>query len=145
MRDSVLTDIKCFGPFHDHTYPLQLDSTQSMIYQPTDTGPFYLTEDDRQKQKHDIRTGRMKKKFKVKSELRENLKQNNILKPSGSLKLLQEQCKRLHIPITCEVEVVEDGWIGKPKGSFQILYEHGWIDITKIWKYRCCFWQINIV
>ncbi len=77
----------------------------------------------------------MKKKFKVQSELRENLKQNNILKPSGSLKLLQEQYKRLDIPITCEVEVVEDGWLGKPKGSFQVLYERGWIDITKIRKY----------
>jgi hypothetical protein len=135
MRDSVLTDIKCFGPFHDHTYPLQFNSTQSMIFQTTDPGPFYLTEDDRQKRKHDIRTGRMKKKFKVKSQLREDLKKNNILKPSGSLKLLQEQCKRLDIPITCEVEVVEDGWLGKPKGSFQVLYERGWIDITKIRKY----------
>jgi hypothetical protein len=135
MRDSVLTDVKCFGPFHDHTYPLQLNSIQSMIYKSTDSGPFYLTEDDREKQKHDIRTGRMRKKFKLKSELRKNLKENNIVKPSGSLKQLQDQCKRLDIPITCEVEVVEDGWIGKPKGSFQILYERGWIDVTKMRKY----------
>jgi hypothetical protein len=77
----------------------------------------------------------MRKKFKVKSELRKNLKENNIVKPSGSLKLLQEQCKQLDIPITCEVEVVEDGWIGKPKGSFQILYEHGWIDVTNMRRY----------
>ena len=36
------------------------------------------------------------------------------------------------IELTCQIDVVEEGWMGKPKGLLQVLWERGWIDETKI-------------
>ena len=32
------------------------------------------------------------------------------------------------IELTGRVEVAEEGWLGKPKGPLQVLWERGWID-----------------
>jgi hypothetical protein len=33
------------------------------------------------------------------------------------------------------VDKVIEGWMGKPKGSLQLLYEQGWIDVNKLNQY----------
>ena len=43
------------GPF-DHVQKLKVGQTQSMIFQDTDIGPFYLNKDEREKRKYDIET-----------------------------------------------------------------------------------------
>jgi len=39
------------------------------------------------------------------------------------------------IELTCQVEVIEEGWLGKPKGLLQVLWERGWIDEQNMSKY----------
>jgi hypothetical protein len=59
MRDSIINDVTCFGPYHNKTYPLQLNGTQVMTFTEEDEGPFYLTPEQREKRKYDICTGKM--------------------------------------------------------------------------------------
>jgi hypothetical protein len=58
-----------------------------------------------------------------------------ITNPCGSAKQLQKQCALLNLPITRQKEVTQEGWLCKPKGAFQILYECGWIDPLNIKQY----------
>jgi hypothetical protein len=50
---------------------------------------------------------------------------------SGSLKQLQQLSTALDLPITKQVDIVKEGWAGKPKGALQILWERGYIDPSK--------------
>jgi hypothetical protein len=58
---------------------------------------------------------------------------SKITNPVGNLKALQKQCTSLGLPITQTEQVIGQGWMGHPKGSFQILFERGWMDPSK-WK-----------
>jgi hypothetical protein len=135
MRSSLLNDKSCFGPYHSEEYELQPGHTQSMVFAPTDVGPFYLLPAQREKRKLDEKTGKMVTKLLPKTRLVEMLKDMNILNPVGNLKHLQAQCKALDLPITGTEEKIREGWVGKPKGSLQILYERGWVDPDKWKKY----------
>ena len=35
------------------------------------------------------------------------------------------------IELTRNIEVIEEGWCGKPKGLLQVLWKRGWIDEKK--------------
>jgi hypothetical protein len=133
MRSSVLTDKNCFGKFHNASYPLQLGDEQQMFFSDTDEGPFYLSSAEKQRRKYDKNTGKLRKRYILKENLIKMLKDMNIINPTGMLKPLQDQCTALNLPITCTKEIIEEGWVGKPKGSLQILYERGWIDPAN-WK-----------
>ena len=54
---------------------------------------------------------------------------------TGSLKQLQAIATRNNIPIEKELDVIDEGWEGKPKGMFQILFERGFIDPAKPTKF----------
>jgi hypothetical protein len=41
-------------------------------------------------------------------------------------------CDQRNILVTNEECQVKEGWLGKPKGMLQILWERGWIDSTKV-------------
>jgi hypothetical protein len=51
-RDSVLTDERCFGNYHNASFFLQLRSTQRMTYSDNDKGPFHLSDDKKQQTKY---------------------------------------------------------------------------------------------
>jgi hypothetical protein len=51
------------------------------------------------------------------------LKQISIVNPTGNTRKLQQQCAALNLPLTCNELVIKEGWVGKPKGAFQILYK----------------------
>ena len=36
-------------------------------------------------------------------------------------------CEERNLPIEYSIEKVEEEWLGKAKGSFQIIYERRWI------------------
>ena len=42
---------------------------------------------------------------------------------------------KYRIKLTIEIDVVEEGWLGKPKGLLQVLWERGWVDEKKIGEY----------
>jgi hypothetical protein len=41
----------------------------------------------------------------------------------------------LNLPVDYTEDVIEEGWLNKPKGSLQILYERGFIDPDNIGQY----------
>jgi hypothetical protein len=128
MRKTVLTDATCFGPYHNSSYELQLGHTQSMTFSESDKGPFYLSPEQQERRRYDKHTGKTLTKTINKVRLVEMLEGANILSPVGNQKHLQSQCEALGLPITHTVEQIQEGWVGKPKGSLQILYERGWIN-----------------
>ena len=134
MRNSKLT-IDNFGPFHTPSYNLQPGMIQSMQFSSTDVGPCYYTEEERNKYRLDINTGKTREKDLNKSELITNLKNYGILEPSGSKSKLKEQTQKLKLPTHKQVPIIQEGWVDKPKGSLQILYERGWIDPNRIEMY----------
>jgi hypothetical protein len=133
MRDSILEDKGCFGEYYSDDYDLKLNSAQSMVFSETDLGPFYLSALERQRRRYDRKTGKFRKKDILKNKLVEDLKEMGIEKPGGTLKQLQLHCKRLNLPTAYQEERIEEGWVNKPKGSFQVLYERGWIN-PNMWK-----------
>jgi hypothetical protein len=135
MRNSKIVDSSLFGKYHDDSFTLQLNDTQSMVFTSEDHGPFYLSADERERRKYDKNTGTQVKKKYVRSELIQILKETGIINPVGSVKQLQQQCVALDLPISYNRDKILEGWIGKPKGSFQILYERGWIDAGNIRQY----------
>ena len=71
-------------------------------------------------------------KYILKDDLMNHLQKEGIANPKGNLKQLQIQAKVLDLPIKFTYEKTITGWVGKPKGSLQILYERGWIDPDKL-------------
>jgi hypothetical protein len=135
MRPSKLTNKHCFGPYHNKTFKLQLGDTQHMNFTDLDMGPFYFTKKEKEDRKLDGQTGKYCKRPILKENLVEMLKEKNILNPKGGLQLLQQQCAALDLPIGAQEPVIREGWLNKPKGAFQILFEHGWIDPSNIRQY----------
>jgi hypothetical protein len=125
MQSSVLTDKECFGKFHNASYPLQLGDEEQIVFSDTDEGLFYLSSAEKQRRKYDKNTGKLQKRCILKENLIKMLKDMNIINPTGMLKPLQDQCTALNLPVTCTEEIIEEGWVGKPKGCLQILDEQG--------------------
>ena len=53
-----------------------------------------------------------------------------------SLKELQDAARTKEITIKKTVAIVEGGWVGQPKGAFQILFERGLIDVSQLDQYK---------
>ena len=64
----------------------------------------------------------------LKSDLIQALKKDGIDNPCDSKEKLQEMCKNRNLPIRFTEKFVREGWVGKPKGTLQVLYERGWIN-----------------
>ena len=126
MRPSKLTSQE-FGPFHTPNSKLQPGHIQSMVFTKFDQGPCYLNPREQIEQRLDLNMGVTKQKELTKSELVEILKSkgNDCF---GSKKTLCEKCRKLGIPVHTQVPVVREGWVDKPKGALQILFERGWIN-----------------
>jgi hypothetical protein len=135
MRNTKLTDTNCFGSFHSRTYKHQLGDVQEMVFKESDEGPITLSPEEREKRKYDKKTGKTRSKPIKKEKLMDMMKEMGVKHPSGNLKQLQEKAKALSLPVTYLEDVIREGWVGKPKGALQILYERGWIDPTNIKKY----------
>jgi hypothetical protein len=135
MWSSVIKTKEYLGPFHSDQYKLQVSDTQSMTFTHDNPGPFYLLPADRDKRKYDVETNRQRQRPILKEWLVEMLEAENIVNPKGNLKKLQQQCKALNLPIQCSETVIIKGWVWKPKGAFQILYEQGWIDPSNLQQY----------
>ena len=131
MRNSKIVNETYLGLFN-HPERLQIGDIQSMQYSEDDTGPFYLTPEEREQRKldHISNTDKEKKKY-TRSQLIKVIKQKSPLtKPRGNLKEIQDLCVQLNIPIEFERNKVVEGWVGKQKGMLQILWERGFIDTS---------------
>ena len=81
-----------------------------------------------------------KTKKKIKEELR--MKGYDVRGHCGKEEL-SELATKYNIELTSDVEVVEEGWLGKPKGLLQVLLERGWIDENKLSEYTLKGKKVN--
>ena len=89
----------------------------------------------KQKKSYDRDTGKMKTHELTVSSLICKLKEFGLSDPRGTKKELQDLCKSLNISISVTEPDILEGWVGKPKGALQLLFEHGWIDLDNIKMY----------
>ena len=61
MPNPVITP-DLLGPYHNSEYPLQPGSVQSMQFKSTDTGPCYMTKEEREARRYDVDTGEVYKR-----------------------------------------------------------------------------------
>ena len=73
---------------------------------------------------YSINTGKTRTRDILKADLITTLK-NKIRDLCGSKEKLQDMAKGYNIPIQFEEAKILEGWVGKPKGAFQLLYERG--------------------
>ena len=56
-----------------------------------------------------------------------------LMDPKRSLQDLQRIAALHNLPIEREIVKRKEGWLGKPKGMYQVLWERGYIDPEKGW------------
>jgi hypothetical protein len=136
MRDTIiLQDEGYLGP---HSPILKAGDTQSLVYLESDSGPWYLSPEQRQSQRHDRPTGRSKRVERSKKILVECLRAAGVTlqqQRGYTRKELQEFAKNNGIDLHEQKEVVTFGWERQPKGLLQVLWERGLIDCEAIDKY----------
>jgi len=141
------------GPFHDPTNPkmAQVGEQQSLMWSDTpeeDDGPIYLSPEQCRLQRDDqnipldqnkVRDVAVGKKALIREirlkDQHELLDQQALNKMT--LKELQRQAHKLGIETTyVKTHRLKTGWKGKGKGLLQILWERGFIDLSRLDDYR---------
>ena len=121
------------GPF---PRKLSVGDTLHLMFQPSDVGPFWMTEAAREGCRHDvIRDEPPKQLPRNRAELIVDLQAKNINTKGKNKKELMTLCSQHEIPITEEVTKINEGWEGKAKGLLQVLWERGFIDGNNLKKY----------
>jgi hypothetical protein len=84
--------------------------------------------------KHNRQLGTAKSRAKTKIELLKDLRQScyDTTKQRYLKDDLLALCGQQNLPTTIKEQGVKEGWLGKPKGMLQILWERGWIDSSKV-------------
>jgi hypothetical protein len=125
MRETVL-DENCLGTYQRKYNP---DDTQSLIFCEQDDGPFKMNAIERERRRYDQVKERVRRN-KTKRELIDNLMATNQFKPIKyyTLEELQRIANNLNVSLDHEADVIIEGWVKKPKGILQVLYERGFID-----------------
>ena len=115
---------------------LNIGDVQSMIFCKEDIGSFYLKPEERICKKRDRFSGVIKTIEKNKKRLMEELKQKGFLVRKYYWKEeLQEIAEKYNIELTCSHQEVIKGWVGRPKGMLQVLWEIGFINEGELENY----------
>ena len=128
MHDTVLHEV---GP---HPRRLNVGDAQVMYFQDDDNGPFWMAAPLQSETKHDQQLGTSKTRNKTKIELLKDLRQSGY--DTTKQRYLKDDlialCGQRNTSVMVEECEVKEGWLGRPKGMLQILWERGWIDSTKV-------------
>ena len=68
------------------------------------------------------------------TELIDALLNGKKISAKGNLKKITDLCTQNNISLTKETSVIDEGWVNKPKGMLQILYERGFLEPTRSMK-----------
>jgi hypothetical protein len=98
-----------------------------MQYKSSDRGPYYLSIEERERQRHDRPTGKTLTENKTKDMILNNLKESSI-HVIGTVVQLKEIARRNNIPVIFDMQEIIKGWEGQPKGMLQVLWERGFVD-----------------
>jgi hypothetical protein len=117
------------------TYPQRLKpgDVQKMVFHNVDGSPFWMQPIERQQKKHDIIKSGMQKRKLTKAELLDCLKEKGIV-TKGRVADLIVAAQNNGIPVEEEMQKIQEGWAGKPKGLLQVAYERGLIEEHDAWK-----------
>ena len=126
MRDSTITN-GCLG---QHNPKLAVGDIQRMVFTEDDVGPFWMTPEQRELTKYDRPTGASKTFNKKRSELIRDLKRADVELPRRRFLIadLRTFAAQHGIATTYDQQLKEEGWVNKPKGLLQVLWERGFID-----------------
>ena len=143
MRPVIITsELGVLSDEFDHPLKLKVGDVQKLVFGATnnfgdtEVGPFYWSEEDRVRYREDVIDGMATAKLKT-AELRAALDAHGVNSKGKKAELIQRcEAHIPAIPTTKEIpNVVREGWLGKPKGVFQILWERGYINPDeKTWK-----------
>ena len=136
MRDTVIMNAEGYlGP---HSPCLEVGQTQSFAFTAEDLGPWYLSPQQRDFQRHNRSTGRSKQVERTKKQLIKALNDAGVSLQQNrnhTKKELQDLARMHHVELSELKEVVSLGWEGQPKGLLQILWERGLISEASLEKY----------
>ena len=112
----------------------EVDNEQDLTFKEGDNGPFWMSDADREKCKEDQQSGDNKQRNKTKVEMLVDLQREGVdtSKRRYLLQELQELCRENSIPLQVTEQNIAPGWLNKPKGLLQILWERGYIDESKV-------------
>jgi hypothetical protein len=133
MRESVIKGEDGYLGMNERT--LNVGDTQHFIYQPGDVGPFWMTEAEREINRHDRILpsppgNDPPTRNKTIAELRNELAPLKILNEQRQYRLaeLRDFARSNNIELKKLKTREKKGWEGQPKGLLQVLWERGWID-----------------
>ena len=67
----------------------------------------------------------------LKTDLCEDLERLRINTRGKTIKEVQQIAESRNIPIKVEGDDINEGWVGEPKGLWQVLWEHGLLGPMK--------------
>ena len=128
------TEIKAEkGYLGTHPRVLNVGDVQHMVFREGDYGPFWLTPEQRLERIHSVYED-MEQKDKTKPELLQELRTKGFQaiglrgRKVAELKVIAENYG-IELRKMVRKEKVK-GWMGKPKGLLQVLWERGFIDTS---------------
>jgi hypothetical protein len=111
--------------------------TQSMVFQESEMGPFNMPSKERERRKHDMVMDGKEIKKRTKMEILKDIRNvtGNAMRDFKTVDEVHCLASQHNIPTTIAVDKTVEGWVGKPKGLLQILWERGFIDENNLSKY----------
>ena len=104
----------------------KMGGIQQTVFQESDEGPFYMNEISKESCWHDeVYSEKINIKNRLKTDLCEDLERLRINTRGKTIKEVQQMAESRNIPIKVEGDDINEGWVGEPKGLWQVLWEHG--------------------
>ena len=132
MRETIIK--QSLGYLGPHSPKLQVGDTQSMVFSATDSGPFWMTEVQREETRHDQILDEPTTREFTKDELVRALKARGV-SAKGRKPAVQKIAQEHGLPIKETKPKVVEGWEAKPKGLLQVLWERGIVDESRLSDY----------
>jgi len=109
---------------------------QSMLFRIDDTGPFWMTQVERDQKRHDlVLEGQTITRQYTKDELLKQLRQRGML-AKGKKQVKQSKAQEHNLPRIEKTKAKDiKGWENKPNGLLQVLRERGFIDDLRLENY----------
>jgi hypothetical protein len=134
MRDTHLENEDHFGTVG--MKKVELGGTQCLVFQSMDQGPCWMSAEEQHNRREDKESGEFETYTFVKTDLMTKLQSRN-LQTTGIKKDLQQRCTANGIATSERRPKIIEGWLNKPKGMLQVLWERGFIDSSiptaKLW------------
>ena len=125
VRDTEIKEkVGYLGP---HSPLLKVGDIQKMCFEEGDDGPYYMSPINRELHRYDEVKGKKVKK-RLKKDMCQDLERLGFNVRGKTIKEVQEMATAANLPTMVQEDDVVEGWVGKPKGIKQVLWERGLLD-----------------